>query len=150
MYCTCTVSSSNDVYHISGAGIYAIRAAPQFKSRPIANNELILSAGNSFSVNFMSNSSQSGVGMIIVPDGHTVSSGDRIGVWKVYNPAGRPGELRLQTFKPLPSTSQGIYTVTIPDSNNNMFIFNVGLYPIGFNGKTINILFSFPDTCMIS
>ena len=133
MYCTCTVLSSN-----SGAGIYAIVAAAQFKCHPIANNELILGASNGISVNFISNSSQSGVGVITLLDGRTVSSGDRIGIWEVYNPASRPGELRLQTSSPLPSTSQGIYTVTIPDSNNNTFIFNVGLYPSGFNGKTIN------------
>ena len=89
-------------------------------------------------INFMSNSSQSGVGVITLPDGRTAFSGDRIDVWRVYNPYTRPGEFRLQTFRPLTSTSQGIYTVTIPDSNNNMFILNVGLYPSGFNGKTIN------------
>ena len=129
------------MYHISGAGIYGIRAAPQFKSRPIANNELILSASdNSFSVNFMSNSSQSGVGVVTVSDGRTVSSGDRIGIWEVYNRAGRPGELRLQTYRPLSSTSQGIYTVTIPDSNNNTFILNVGVYPYDFNGNASSII----------
>ena len=144
------------MYHISGAGIFPIRAAPQFKYRPIANNGLILSTSNdrpiSAMINFMSNSSQSGVGVITLLDGSTAFIGDRIGVWRVYNPYTRPGELRLQTISLLTSTSQGIYTATIPDSNNNMFIFNVGLYPIGFNGTTIiaSGIISFPDTCVIS
>ena len=142
MYCTCTVSSSNSVYHISGAGIYANRAARPVKSRPLDNNELIPSAGDGLAVTFLSNSSRSGVGvgMITLPDEHTVyyvSSRNTTGVWTIFNPGGRPGELRIATPSPIPPTSQGIYTATIPDSNNNMFIFNVGLYPPGFNGKLL-------------
>ena len=140
------ISSSNDVYHISGAGIY-LNAAPQYADRPIANNGLILSANNgiAMSVFFISNSSQVGVGVITVPDGHTVSSGDFniIDIWRVYYYL--PGALRIGSIlpSPLPSTSQGIYTVTIPDSNNNMFIFNLGLYPPGFNGKLLQLLMIF-------
>ena len=136
----CVLSSPNAVCHISGAGIYASNAAPQFDDRPIANNGLILSASNGMSVNFISNTSQSGVGVITVPDGRTQSSGGDIGVWRVTSPFNRPGVLHLTTISSsssLQPSSQGIYTGTIPDSNSNMFVFNVGLYPTGFNGKLL-------------
>ena len=137
MYCTCTVSSSNDVYHISGAGIYADKAASQYVDRPIANNGLILSASNVIFLDFISNSSQLDVGMITLPDGRTQSNGDNIDIWKVSSPFNRPGTLRFETSSPFTSTHQGIYTATIPDSNNNMFTLNVGMYPSEFNGELL-------------
>ena len=75
--------------------------------------------------------------MITVPDGHTQSSGGNIGVWRVHSPFRRPGALRITTVSSLPPTSQGIYTCIIPDSNSNMLIFNIGLYPTGFNGELL-------------
>ena len=137
MYCTCTVSSSNAVYHISGAGIHPDRAAPQYDDHPIANNGLILSASNRISVNFISNSSEVGVGVVTLLDGGTRSSdGSTIDGWMVHAPFSRPGLLRFETSSLLTSR-QGIYTVTIPDSNNNMFTFNVGLYPSDFDGELL-------------
>ena len=137
MYCTCTVSSSNAVYHISGAGIHPDRAAPQYDDRPIANNGLILSASNRISVNFISNSSEVGVGVVTLLDGGTRSSdGSTIDGWRVHAPFSRPGLLRFETSSLLTSR-QGIYTATIPDSNNNMFTFNVGLYPSDFDGELL-------------
>ena len=137
MYCTCTVSSSNAVYHISGAGIHPDRAAPQYDDRPIANNGLILSASNRISVNFISNSSEVGVGVVTLLDGGTRSSdGSTIDGWWVHAPFSRPGLLRFETSSLLTSR-QGIYTATIPDSNNNMFTFNVGLYPSDFDGELL-------------
>ena len=151
MYCTCTVSLSNAVYHISGAGIYADNAASQYVDRPIANNGLILSAGNDISVNFISNSSQLGVGVITLPDGDTRSNdGSIIGGWWVRAPFNRPGTLRFETSSSLTSTSQGIYTVTIPDSTNNMFTLNVGLYPSGFDGELLLLMIFNSITCCIS
>ena len=143
MYCTCTVSSSNAVYHISGAGIHPDRAAPQYDDRPIANNGLILSRSDGdISVNFISNSSVVGVGVVTLLDGGTRSSGENGGGWRVFSPFDRPGLLRIDrfsgnNFSPLTSTHQGIYTATIPDSNNNMFTFNVGLYPSDFDGELL-------------
>ena len=125
------------MYHISGAGIHPDRAAPQYDDRPIANNRLILSASNGISVNFISNSSQLGVGVVTLLDGVIRSSGENGGGWRVFSPFNRPGVLRIDRFSPLPSTSQGIYTATIPDSNNNIFTFNVGLYPNGFSGELL-------------
>ena len=149
MYRICTVSSSNAVHHISGVGIYAGNAAPQFDDRPIANNGLILSGSNGTTVNFVSNTSSNsgGVGVITVPDGYVLSVIGRISVWLVYNPYGRPGELRLESSSLLPTRTQGIYTGTIYDSNRKIFVFNVGLYPTGFNGiSLLLVVFSFPDT----
>ena len=141
MYCTCTVSSCNAAYHISGAGIHPDKAAPQYDDHPIANNGLILSAWSGISVNFISNSSQVGVGVVTLPDGDTRSSdGIKIDGWRVHAPYSRPGVLRIDIFSRLPSTHQGIYTATIPDSNNNMFTFNVGLYPTGFNGELLPLV----------
>ena len=138
MYCTCNVSSSNAVYHISGAGIYASRAAPQYDDHPIANNGLILSASNGIEVNFISNSSQVDVGVVTLPDGGTRSSGENGGL-RVHAPFSRPGVLRIDRISSLPSL-QGIYSATIPDSNNNMFTFKVGLYPTGFNGELLLLM----------
>ena len=137
---TYSVSPSNAVNHISGAGIQPDKAAPQYEGRPIANNGLILSASNGMSVNFISNSSHLGVGVVTLPDGRTRSSGGYIDVWRVYSPFDRPGTLRIETFSSLPSTRQGIYITTIPDSYNNMFKLNVGLYPSGFNGELLLLI----------
>ena len=128
------------MYHISGAGLHPDRAAPQYDDRPIANNGLILSASNGMAFTFISNSSQVGVGVVTLPDGRTRSSGGYIDVWRVHAPFSRPGILRIETFSSLPSTRQGIYTATIPDSNNNIFIFNVGLYRTGFNSELLLLL----------
>ena len=117
--------------------MYATNAVAQFDNHPIANNGLILSADNGILVDFVSNSSQFSLGVITVPDGHTQSIGGNIGVWRVHSPFRRPGALRITTTSSLPSTSQGIYTCTIPDSNSNRFIFNIGLYPTGFDGQSL-------------
>ena len=142
MYCTCTVSSSNAVYHISGAGIYADRATPQYVGRPIANNGLVLSSTTGILVTFISNSSQLGVGTITLSTpSMTLSNGMTTNIWMVHAPENRPGTLRIRTHSylssPLQDTHQGIFTATIPDSNNNMFVFNVGLYPNGFDGELL-------------
>ena len=102
-------------------------------------------------VNFISNSSQSGVGVITVPDGRTrsISRVSTIDVWRVHAPYDRPGHLCITLLSsPLRATSQGIYTATIPDSNNNIFVFNIGLYPTTYNGKTLLMIFSSYSTYM--
>ena len=78
----------------------------------------------------ISNSSQSGVGMITGPTGS-------VGVWKVNYQYNRPGAVHLQTtsLSTLTTAGQGIYTCSIPDSNNNHININVGLYPTGFMGE---------------
>ena len=120
--------------------IYPNNAAPQFDDHLIANNGLILSGRERMIVNFISNSSQSGVGVIALPDGRTQSSGGNIGGWIVGPIVNDPGTLRITTYSPFTSTRQGIYTATIPDSNNNMLTFNVGLYPNGFDGELLLLI----------
>ena len=93
-----------------------------------------MSASDGLLLDCVSNSSQSGVGMITGLDGNTLPTGNT-GVWNVVNPFSSPGVIRLQTILSLTATDQGIYTCTIPDSNDTQFIINVGLYPSGFIGK---------------
>ena len=75
--------------------------------------------------------------MVTTSDGVTLNIGYNAGALRFQNPSSRPGVLRLQTRSVMSMTAsdQGIYTCTIPDSNDNTFVFNVGLYPNGFNGK---------------
>ena len=103
---------------------------------PIANNGLLVSGSDGLLLDCVSNSSQSGVGNITGLDG--ITHVGHIGNLQIVNPYNRPGVLRLQTSlsSSLPATDQGIYTCTIPDSNDNQFIFNVGLYPSGFMGES--------------
>ena len=99
-----------------------------------------MSASNGLRLLCVSNSSQSGVGAITANSGSKLSTG-AAGIWNVAYPSNRPGVLRLHnrivSTVPmlLTASDQGIYTCAIPDDNGNDFIFNVGLYPYGFNGK---------------
>ena len=121
-----------------GAGIFGGGRTSSFdiERHPIPNNGLIVSASDGLRLECISNSSQSGVGMITGLDGNTLPIGDT-GVWRVVNPFVRPGVLRLQTVSTssITAADQGIYTCTIPDSNDNQFTINVGLYPSGFTGS---------------
>ena len=81
----------------------------------------------------VSNSSQSGVGMITGLDGNTLTSGSG---WFVNRGANVPGYIRATT-PTFTASDQGIYTCTINDSNGNVMVFNVGLYPTAFSGECI-------------
>ena len=117
----------------AGAGIYAAVAATQYDGQPIANNGLIIALGSGTSLQFdcVSNSSQSGVG-VITGRGGTALTG---GIWQVVNPFSRPGVLRVRANGVLAAGDQGIYTCTIPDDSGNSIAINVGLYPSGFSGE---------------
>ena len=78
-------------------------------------------SGDDILIDCISNSSQSDVGTITGPDGSIPD----------FRPFKRPGVLRLAATHPSP----GIYTCTIPDSNNNQFAINVGVYPTGYSSK---------------
>ena len=101
--------------------MYARRADSQFDDSPIANNGLVVIASTGIVLDCISNSSQSDVGNITGPDGSVVTE---------MSPFNRPGVLRIDG-----NPFQGIYTFTIPDSNDNSFIITVGVYPNGFNSK---------------
>ena len=92
--------------------------------RPIANNGLIVSGSNGFVFDCISNSSQSGVGMITGSILQTAG-----------HPFNRPGVIRLEAT--VTASNQGIYTCTILDSNGNQFIINVGVYPSGFSSELL-------------
>ena len=128
-------------YNHAGAGIFGGERT-DIERRPIANNGLIVSPSDGLLLDCASNSSQSGVGMITGLDGNTLPIGNT-GVWSVSNPFSRPGVLRLQTktSSSLPAADQGIYTCTIPDSNDNQITINVGLYPSGFMSECQNLFF---------
>ena len=108
--------------------------------RPIANNSLIVSATDGLRLYCVSNSSQSGVGTITASNVDTLNIGSN-GIWNVAYPNNRPGFLRLHNRilsggpMLLTTTTQGIYTCTIPDDDGNDITLNVGLYPIDFNSK---------------
>ena len=131
----------------AGAGIFGGRSSSSGIGRhPIPNNGLIVSASDGLLLACISNSSQSGVGMITGLDGNTLSIGDT-GVWEVFNPFGRPGVLRTISTTSIPAADQGIYTCTIPDNNDNQLIINVGLYSSGFMGELqVKVL---PSVCPI-
>ena len=105
----------------------------EYEHHITANNGVIVGADNHLILECVSNSSQSGVGMITGLDGNTLPIGTT-GVWGVSNPFSRPGVLRLETISSsaITAADQGMYTCTIPDSNDNQITINVGLYPSGF------------------
>ena len=112
-----------------GAGIYSTRGVPRYVHRPIANNGLIVSDSN-HEQRLYCVSSQSALGVITGPDGNPLSSSD---TWTVDNLNNRPGLRHLRTTS-LTDADQGVYTCTVPDSNDNQIVINVGLYPTGFSG----------------
>ena len=74
------------------------------------------------------------MGEITGLDGSTLTSGSG---WDVNNGANVPGFIRA-TNTAFTASDQGIYTCTISGSNDNVMVFNVGLYPIAFNGEYIH------------
>ena len=74
------------------------------------------------------------VGMLIGPDGTTVTSGD---VFTINHP--RPGELRVVNASQniLTAGDQGVYTCRIPLQSGAMRDINVGIYPSEFNSKYV-------------
>ena len=80
--------------------------------------------------------------MITGRDGNPLTLGVT-GVWRLTNPFNRPGVLRLLTHNtqsPITAADQGIYTCTLPDSNGDQVVFNIGLYPRAFDGKLSTII----------
>ena len=125
--------------HFTGAGIYAVVAAPD-SIGPIDNNGLIIATNSSPSLLFecASNFSQSHVGVITGTDASELNNGDplfRGGTWTVVNPFFRPGVLRIRANGVLSPSDQGVYSCTIPDDNGAIFIINVGLYPSGYQSE---------------
>ena len=120
----------------TGAGIHSVFAAPGYESHPIANNGVIVArsvtSGDRIQFACISNSSHTGVGEISGQDGRALNnSGD---VRAIVSPSSQPGFVRFRAINDFTVGEQGIYTCTIPDSNGNNSVINVGLYPNGFDG----------------
>ena len=118
---------------MTGAGIYSYEAASGFVNRPIANNGLIVSDSNG-QLRLECVSSQSALGVITGLDGNIFTSSTAL---IIGHPFDRPGVRRLRTNDgtSLTAVDQGVYTCTVPDSNDNQIVINVGLYPTGFSGE---------------
>ena len=113
-----------------GAGVY-------YKYTPIANNGLIVSDDEGVRLECISNSSQTtAVGNIIGLNGNILpfETSHDYHIWSIVNAFKRPGVI-LMHGNITSESDQGIYTCNIPDDNEKLFTFNVGLYPIGFSGK---------------
>ena len=113
-----------------GAGIYSTRGEPRFRSRPIANNGLIVSESDG-EQRIECVSSHSVPGVFTGLNGKILTSA---GIWMVGNPFDRPGVRRLKTAS-MTAADQGVYTCTVTNSNDNQIVINVGLYPTRFNGE---------------
>ena len=122
------------VLNVAGASLHAGIAADQYNRRPIANNGLIIARSDDvIRLVCVSNSSQPNVGVITGLDGNTLTSGNR---WDLNNGGNSPGFVRA-TNNEFTAIDRGIYTCIISDSNGNVVIFNVGLYPRTFSGECI-------------
>ena len=80
-----------------------------------------------------SDSMMSDVGMLIGPDGTTVTTGD---VFDIAHP--QPGKLTVVNkplLNELTASNQGVYTCRIPLQSGELSDVNVGIYPRGFNSK---------------
>ena len=109
---------------------------------PIANNGMIISGGEGLRLECVSNSSQSGLGTVTTPAGHTLSPGDTTHSWSLSPPPHTHGLLSLVTSAPITPRQEGIYTCSLPDSNGDDIELNVGIYPNGFRGKHVKELYT--------
>ncbi len=129
------------IYCLAGAGIHVFRGASTGDLQvpgSLPNNAIVISLGTArFEVYFRffcrSDSMMNNVGMLIRPNGTTVTSGD---VFTINHP--QPGELRVENTlsqNVLTAGDQGVYTCQIPLQSGAMRDINVGIYPSGFNSK---------------
>ena len=105
----------------------------------LPNNGMVISTlrtppRNRFSFQCHSDSMMSNVGMLIGPDGTTVTTGDIFeivhllrGALRVYNNGHRQNVLT--------TSDQGVYTCRIPLQSGELRDINVGIYPSGFSSK---------------
>ena len=77
----------------------------------------------------------SNVGMLIGPDGTTVTTGEIFTIARQ-----QPGELTVENIlsqNNLTASDQGVYICRIPLQSGEMRDIHVGIYPSGFNSKYI-------------
>ena len=127
------------IYCIAGAGIHVFRGASTGDLQvpgSLPNNGIVISLDTArFGFFCRSDSMMNNVGMLIGPDGTTVTTGDAFTIEHI-----RPGELKVQNTLSqniLTAGDQGVYTCRIPLQSGEMRDINVGIYPSGFNSKCL-------------
>ena len=122
------------------AGIQVFRGSPRGNFPP--DNGLVISdnpSGNGFRFRIFcrSDSMFENVGQFIGLDGNSALTSNSF--FAIDRP--QPGELVIQnrvgTHIALPSNQQGVYTCRIPLQDGEIRIFNIGLYPSGFNSELL-------------
>ena len=127
----------------AGAGIHVFRGAPTGDLQvpgSLPNNGIVISrniaeGGVYFRFFCRSDSMMSSVGMLIRPDGTTVTTGNAFTIVRQ-----QPGELRVENTlsqNVLTASDQGVYTCRIPLQSGEMKDINIGIYPSGFNSKYV-------------
>ena len=125
------------MYCLQGAGIHVFRGASTGDLGSLPNNGIVISLGTA-SIGFYfrffcrSDSMMRNVGVLIGPDGTTVTTGD---VFKITQ---QPGELKVENTPSqnvLTACDQGVYTCQISLQSGAMRDINVGIYSSGFNSK---------------
>ena len=127
----------------AGAGIQVFRGASTGGlqvSGSLPNNGIVISlntAENGVYFRFFcrSDSMMSNVGMLIGPDGTTITTG---GVFTIAHQ--QRGELTVENTPSqnvLTARDQGVYTCRIPLQSGETRNINVGVYPSGFNSKCL-------------
>ena len=130
----------------AGAGIHVFRGASTGNLQvpgSLPNNGIVISLNTTGHINFRffcrSDSMMSNVGMLIGPDGTTVTTGDVFDISRA-----QPGELRVENNPllnyVLTASDQGVYTCRIPLQSGEMRDINVGIYPSGFNSKDVKAI----------
>ena len=124
----------------AGAGLYVYNGESSGDLGSLPNNGVVISLvtarfGFYFRFFFRSDSMMRNVGMLIGPDGTTVTTGD---IFKITHP--RPGAMRVDNTlsQNIPTASdQGVYTCRIPLQSGEIRSINVGIYPSGFSSKCL-------------
>ena len=134
---------SHFVIYKTGAGVYVFRGASiggLLVPGSLPNNGIVISlvtaaSGLYFHFFCRSDSMMNNVGMLIGPNGATVTTGD---VFIIAHP--QPGELTVENTLSqniLTASDQGVYTCRIPLQSGEIRNINVGVYPSGFNSKCL-------------
>ena len=120
----------------AGAGIHVFNGV--FVGS-LPNNGMIISTPSTTRLRYrfcffcMSDSMMSNVGMLIGPNGTTVTTGDVFDISTLL-----PGQLQAINTRyrnALTTNDQGVYTCRIPLQSGEMTDINVGIYPSGFSSK---------------
>ena len=117
----------------TGAGIHVYVGA---SVGLLPNNGMVISRPttprrHSFSFQCHSDSMLSNVGILIGPDGTSVTTGDVFHIVHLLR-----GALRVHnTQNDLTTSDQGVYTCRIPLQSGELRDMNVGIYPNGFSSK---------------